>query len=176
MTCLKNLARMSMITCFFLGCASAPQPPLDVVPAVDLSRYVGKWYEIASFPTWFQKGCTGSTAEYSLRPDGGIDVLNQCRKMPDGGLDSARGKAWVTDPATNAKLRVQFFWPFSGDYWIIELGPDYEYSVVGHPSRDYLWILSRTPLMDEGRYQRILERVRQKGYDLSRLVRTRQPE
>jgi apolipoprotein D and lipocalin family protein len=169
------LARLIMIAGVILGCAAAPHPPLEVVPSVDLNRYVGRWYEIASFPTWFQKGCVGSTAEYSLRPDGGIDVLNQCRKGPDGVLDSAKGQAWVTDPATNAKLRVQFVWPFRGDYWIIDLGRDYEYAVVGHPSRDYLWILSRTPRMDSERYDRILERVRQKGYDVSRLARTRQP-
>jgi apolipoprotein D and lipocalin family protein len=164
-----------MLAIFWMGCAAAPPPPLEVVPSVDLSRYVGKWYEIASFPTWFQKGCIGSIAEYSLRPDGDIDVLNQCRKTPDGGLDSARGRAWVTDPATNAKLKVQFFWPFSGDYWIIDLGPDYDYAVVGHPGREYLWILSRTPQMDNERFDRILERVGQKGYDVSRLVKTRQP-
>jgi apolipoprotein D and lipocalin family protein len=164
-----------MLAIFLMGCASAPQPPLEVVPAVDLSRYVGKWYEIASFPTWFQKGCIDSTAEYSLRPDGGIDVLNQCRKTPDSGMDLARGKAWVTDPVTNAKLKVQFFWPFSGDYWIIDLGRDYDYAVVGHPSRDYLWILSRTPQMDNERYDRILERLRRSGYDVSRLVKTRPP-
>jgi apolipoprotein D and lipocalin family protein len=164
-----------MIAGFILGCTTAPQPPLEVVPAVDLSRYVGRWYEIASFPTWFQKGCIGSTADYSIRPDGDIDVLNQCRKAPDGVLDSARGKAWVTDPATNAKLNVQFFWPFRGDYWIIDLGPDYEYAVVGHPGRGYLWSLGRTPQMDDALYGRILERVGQKGYDVSRLVKTRQP-
>jgi apolipoprotein D and lipocalin family protein len=90
-------------------------------------------------------------------------------------LDSARGRAWVTDPATNAKLQVQFVWPFRGDYWIIDLGREYEYAVVGHPSRDYLWILSRSPRMDSERYDRILERARQKGYDVSRLARTRQP-
>lgn len=169
------LTRVVMIAGFILGCTTAPQPPLETVPMVDLSRYVGRWYEIASFPTWFQKGCIGSTADYTLRPDGDIDVLNQCRKAPDGALDSARGRAWVTDSATNAKLKVQFFWPFRGDYWIIDLGRDYDHAVVGHPSRDYLWVLSRTPRMDDGLYDRILERVRQKGYDPSRLVKTRPP-
>ena len=172
------MKRLMMIAGFImsiLGCAGAPHPPLEVVPSVDLSRYVGRWYEIASFPTWFQKGCVESTAEYRLRPDGDIDVLNQCRKGPDGALDSASGRAWVADPATNAKLQVQFFWPFRGDYWIIDLGRDYDYAVVGHPSRDYLWILSRAPQMDAGRYERVLERLRQQGYDVSRLVRTRPP-
>ena len=169
------LTRMVMIAGIFLGCAAASQTPLETVPRVDLNRYVGRWYEIASFPTWFQKGCLGSTADYRLRPDGEIDVLNQCRKAPDGALDSARGRAWVTDSATNAKLKVQFFWPFRGDYWIIDLGRDYDYAVVGHPSRDYLWVLSRTPRIDDGLYDLILERVRQKGYDPSRLVKARPP-
>ncbi len=170
------LTRMVMIAGIFLGCAAAPQTPLETVPRVDLNRYVGRWYEIASFPTWFQKGCLGSTADYRLRPDGEIDVLNQCRKAPDGVPDSARGRAWVTDPGTNAKLKVQFFWPFRGDYWIIDLGRDYDYAVVGHPGRDYLWVLSRTPHMDDELYGRILERVRQKGYDPGRLVKTRPPD
>jgi apolipoprotein D and lipocalin family protein len=164
-----------MIAGFFLGCATAPQPPLETVPMVDLNRYIGRWYEIASFPTWFQKDCLGSTADYSLRPDGDIEVLNRCRKAPDGALDSARGRAWVTDPATNAKLKVQFIWPFRGDYWIIDLGRDYDYAVVGHPSREYLWILSRTARMGDELYARILERLKQKGYDVSRLVKTPQP-
>ena len=170
------LTRMVMIAGIFLGCAAAPQTPLETVPRVDLNRYVGRWYEIASFPTWFQKGCLGSTADYRLRPDGEIDVLNQCRKAPDGVPDSARGRAWVTDPGTNAKLKVQFFWPFRGDYWIIDLGRDYDYAVVGHPGRDYLWVLSRTPHMEDELYGRILERVRQKGYDPGRLVKTRPPD
>jgi len=166
----------AMLAVFVMACASAPSMPLEVVPSVDLSRYVGKWYEIAGFPTWFQRGCSGSTAFYSLRDDGSIGVLNQCRKTPDGVLDSAEGAAWVTDPATNAKLKVQFFWPFSGDYWIIGLGRDYEYAVVGHPSRDYLWILSRTPQMDTALYERLLKQAHQKGYDVSRLVKTPQPD
>jgi apolipoprotein D and lipocalin family protein len=169
----KTLATMLVVLA--AACASAPSKPLETVAKVDLGRYVGRWYEIASFPTWFQKDCVGSTAFYSLREDGDIDVLNQCRKEPGGALDSARGTAWVVDPATHAKLKVRFFWPFSGDYWIIDLGPDYEYAAVGHPSRDYLWILSRTPQMEAALYARILERLREKGYDVGRLVRTRQP-
>ena len=128
-----------------LACAGHT-PPLAVVPQVELGRYMGTWYEIASYPTWFQKGCAGSTATYALRPDGAVDVLNRCRK--GGELDSAHGTAWAPDPSVPAKLKVRFFWPFSGDYWIIELGPEYEYAVVGHPSREYLWILSRTPRME----------------------------
>ena len=153
-----------------LACATGQAPPLAVVPQVELARYMGTWYEIASYPTWFQKGCAASTAAYVLNPDGTVDVLNQCRK--DGEIVAARGTAWAPDPSVPAKLRVRFFWPFSGDYWIIDLGSDYEYAVVGHPSRDYLWVLSRTPRMEADLYARILARLQRNGYDPSRLVRT----
>lgn len=150
--------------------------PLQVVPRVDLARYVGVWHEIASFPQSFQKGCTGTTATYSMREDGEIGVLNRCRKGSlQGELDSAKGRARVTDGATNAKLEVTFFWPFWGDYWIIDLGPDYQYAVVGHPGRDYLWILSRKPTMDSAVYAGILSRLRAKQYQLDRLKKTLQP-
>ena len=151
--------------------------PLQTVARVDLSRYVGTWYEIASFPQRFQKGCTGTMATYSLRDDGEIDVVNRCRKGSlQGKEDSAEGRARVTDKGTNAKLEVSFFWPFWGDYWIVDLGAKYEYAVVGHPSRDYLWILSRTPTMAPSVYASIVERLRDKGYQLDRLHRTLQPE
>jgi len=147
--------------------------PLQVVPRVDLERYTGSWFEIARFPHRFQEGCVASSATYTLRSDGTIEVLNQCRKgSPDGEISSTRGKAWVVDKETNAKLKVSFFWPFSGDYWIIDLGENYDYVVVGHPNRKYLWILSRTPQMEGSLYQRILERLRNQSYDLSKLIYT----
>lgn len=151
-------------------------PPLETVPKVDLERYVGTWYEIASYPQRYQEGCTGTTATYALRDDGDIDVLNKCRKGSlDGDEDTAEGKARVVDSSTNAKLEVSFFGPFWGDYWIIDLGADYEYAVVGHPSRDYLWILSRTPTIDEATYEGILSRAKAKGYTLDPLQKTEQP-
>jgi len=146
--------------------------PLQVVPHVDLKRYVGTWHEIARYPHRFQGGCTESSATYTLLENGKIGVLNQCRKGPDQKLSSAKGKAWVVDKETNAKLKVSFVWPFSGDYWIIDLGENYDYAVVGHPSRKYLWILSRTPQMDEVLYQRILEKLQKQSYDISKLMRT----
>jgi apolipoprotein D and lipocalin family protein len=151
-------------------------PPLRTVEHVDLQRYLGTWYEIASFPQRFQRGCTGSTANYALRPDGEIDVLNRCRKDAlDGEEKSADGRARVVDRTTNAKLEVSFFRPFWGDYWIVDLGRDYEYAVVGHPSRDYLWVLSRTPAMEPAVYDGILARLRAQGYEVERLNRTLQP-
>jgi apolipoprotein D and lipocalin family protein len=151
-------------------------PPLVTVPNVDLARYAGTWYEIASNPQKFQKGCTGTTATYTLRDDGTVEVVNRCaRDSLDGRVTVARGRAKVADRSTNSKLKVSFFWPFWADYWIIDLGPRYEYAVVGHPNRKYLWILSRTPVMDDSVYAGILERLIAQSYDTSRLSRTLQP-
>jgi len=147
--------------------------PLQVVPYVDLSRYTGTWYEIARYPHKFQVGCVGSRATYTLRDDGKISVLNECYEESDRSkLRAAKGKAWVVDTSTNAKLKVSFFWPFSGDYWIIDLGKDYEYAVIGHPARKYLWILSRTAEMDARVYEGILTRLREQHYDISKLIVT----
>jgi apolipoprotein D and lipocalin family protein len=93
-----------------------------------------------------------------------------------GKLRSAKGKAWVVDKQSNAKLKVSFFWPFAGDYWVIDLGENYEYAVVGHPDRKYLWVLSRTPEMDENVYQAILDRLQKQEYDTSKLFRTNKKE
>jgi apolipoprotein D and lipocalin family protein len=148
-------------------------PPLQTVPRVELRQYLGTWYEIASFPHRFQRGCIATTATYTLRDDGDIDVVNRCRKeSPDGPEKVAKGRARVVDRATNAKLEVSFFRPFWGDYWIIELGDDYDYAVVGHPSRDYLWILARTPFMSFDLYQSILRKLSAQKYETARLVRT----
>jgi apolipoprotein D and lipocalin family protein len=159
-----------------LACQTA-NTPLIVVNEVDLDRYVGRWYEIASFPQRFQRGCVATTANYTLRDDGRIRVENECRDGAfDGDLRRAEGVAWVTDPGSSqAKLKVQFFWPFRGDYWIIELDPEYRYAVVGDPSRNYLWILARTPTMDPADYETLLARIEAHGYDLERLKPTPQP-
>jgi apolipoprotein D and lipocalin family protein len=156
--------------------SGAESKPLDVVPHVDLQRYLGTWYEIATIPQRFQKGCVGVSAHYSLRSDGAIDVVNTCRKESlDGKERSVRGKAWVVDKSTNAKLKVRFFWPFTGAYWIIDLDKEYQWAVVGHPDRTYLWILNRTPQMDGALYNEILARIAGKGYDLTKIKKTLQP-
>jgi apolipoprotein D and lipocalin family protein len=160
------------------GCVNMPKQtdsPLPVVPYVDLNRYTGTWYEIARYPNSFQEGCVGSKATYTLRDDGKISVLNECYdKAFDGRIKSAKGKAWIVDKVTNARLRVSFFWPFSGDYWIVDLGKNYEYAVIGHPKRKYLWILSRTREMKEEVYEAILSGLRDQQYDTSRLLKTPQ--
>jgi len=151
--------------------------PLEVVKQLDITRYTGTWYEIAAFPQRFQQNCTATTATYTLRQDGELDVLNRCRKGSFfGPVDDAEGRARVVNAGEPAKLEVSFFRPFWGDYWVIELGPDYRYAVVGHPSRDYLWILSRSPGMAPETYKGILERLATRGYELERLVKTRHPQ
>ena len=148
---------------------------LKVVPSVDLSRYAGRWYEIARLPNKFQKKCaSGVAATYELRSDGKVKVINECRKA-SGEITRATGKAKVADKKTNAKLKVTFFWPFYGDYWIFDLGSNYEYALVGEPKRRYFWILSRTREMNTALYDQLLEKARQQGFDVSRVVRTQQP-
>jgi len=158
-----------------VGCASF-YPPLPVADNVDLARYAGTWYEIARYPNFFEQGCVGVTAEYTLRDDGRVDVVNTCRKSTlDGEVETIEGVARVADPETNAKLRVSFFPPFEGDYWIIELDQEYAYAVVGEPSRNTLWILSRQPVLDDDVYQGILDRLPELNYDPERLQLTPQP-
>lgn len=146
---------------------------LQTVPYVDLAKYAGKWYEIASFPQSFQKGCYCTTAEYTLHPKGYVIVENTCRKnSTNGKISSVKGKAFVEKNSGNARLKVQFFWPFTGKYWIIDLADNYSYAVVSHPSKKYLWILSRTPELDNAVYQGILQRLKQKGFNLTALQKT----
>jgi apolipoprotein D and lipocalin family protein len=148
-------------------------PPLQAVRDLDLQRYLGKWYEIASYPNRFQRGCEATTATYSKRPDGDIRVVNECRRQ--GEPSRIEGKAWLAgDGGEASKLEVRFFWPFSGNYWVIAVADDYSWAIVGEPSREYLWILARTPTLDDGLYARLLGQVKDSGYDPERLRRTPQ--
>jgi apolipoprotein D and lipocalin family protein len=156
------------------GFARSGGSDLEPVSSVELNRYVGKWYEVARYPNRFQKKCAGDvSATYSIRQDGKISVLNVCRKA-DGELTEAKGTARVVDRATRAKLKVTFFWPFSGNYWIIGLDPEYRWAVVGEPTRKYLWILAREPHMSDEDYQKAIAIVREKGYDAAKLEKTLQ--
>jgi apolipoprotein D and lipocalin family protein len=147
--------------------------PVQSVPSVDLGRYVGKWYEIAAFPMFFQRKCIGdATAEYASRPDGGITVVNRCRT--EDGFDEATGKAWVVDGTGNSQLKVSFFWPFRADYWIVGLADDYQWAVVGNPNRKYLWILSRTPQLPKEQLDKALQAATKQGFDLAELKYTAQ--
>ena len=148
---------------------------LQTVLRVDLNKYAGKWYEIASYPQYFQKGCHCTTAEYTLSEKGYVIVENRCNKDSVNGKQSyIKGKAFVEEGSGNAKLKVQFFWPFKAKYWIIDLADDYSYAVVSHPNKKYLWILSRTPKMNDTVYRQIIFRLESKGFDVSKLQITEQ--
>jgi apolipoprotein D and lipocalin family protein len=170
-TAILLLAALAAGLAASVNAAGSADKPLATVPSVDLEKYMGRWYEIASFPQSFQKGCHCTTAEYSMTDKSYVRVVNTCRKDgADGKVKTANGKAFVVEGSGNAKLRVQFFWPFRGDYWIIDLASDYAYAVVGDPGRKYLWVLCRTPRMDETLYREIVERAAGKGFDVSKLV------
>jgi apolipoprotein D and lipocalin family protein len=145
---------------------------LETVAKVELDKYFGKWYEIARLPAGFQNGCNQTTATYSLQDNGNISVLNECIK--NGKYKKAKGTAKVVDKQTGAKLKVTFFWPFYGDYWIIKLGADYNYAVVGTPNRKYLWILSRTPKIEQKLYFELTEFAQSKGFNMNNLILTTQ--
>ncbi len=155
---------------------------LPTVLSVDLSRYAGTWYEIARLPMWFQRHCVDSKAIYTRRPDGAIGVHNECI-TDTGGHDQVEGVAIVVDRTTNARLTVVFDNFFArlfgssrdGNYWILALDPDYHTALVGTPDRRYLWILSRTPQLDEPAYQRLVEQAKRFGFPVSDLIRTHRP-
>jgi apolipoprotein D and lipocalin family protein len=155
--------------------------PLTTVSKVDLKRYAGLWYEIARIPNRFQKQCArGVTAQYTLRADGRIDVVNRCYES-SGKISEAEGLARVEDTASNARLKVSFFsilgWrPVWGDYWIIGLADNYEYAVVGAPGRKYGWILARERKLSEDTMEKIFTLLREQGYDPERFQMTRQEE
>lgn len=165
--------RWIVLAALIIPCAMGADAPLETVAHVDLDRYVGKWYELARYPNRFERECDRNvTAEYAKQSNG-IEVVNSCLKV-DGKTKRSEGHAKVQDAATNAKLAVTFFWPFYGKYWVIDLGQNYEYAVVGEPSRKYLWILSRTNTISDAKYKEITQRLQAKGYDPNKLVRTKQ--
>ncbi len=163
---------------FAMSCASTNNNiDTTTVSDLDLNRYLGTWYEIARYDNSFERGLVGTTANYSLREDGKIKVVNQgYEDSLDGKFSEAIGKAKVPNPEDPAKLKVSFFWFFYSDYFVMELDEDYQWAVVGSSSDKYLWILSRTPQMDENVYQDLLQRLSNRGYDTSKLLKIPQPE
>lgn len=154
--------------------------PLTTVALVDLFRYSGTWYEIARLPMWFQRHCVDSKAIYTSRPDGRVGVHNEC-ETDSGGLDQVNGVATVVDQKTNARLNVVFDNFFArlfgssrqGNYWILDLDPDYRVAMVGTPDRRYLWILSRTPHLDEPTYELLVAKALELGFPVKDLIRTK---
>jgi apolipoprotein D and lipocalin family protein len=151
------------------------QKNLIVVPAVDLQMYKGTWYEIARKPFSFESKLKCITATYSLRADGKIDVLNKGHLISNPSkIKTAKGKAFIPDKNVPAKLKVQFFWPFRGDYWIMELDKDYKYVMIGEPSFKYLWILARDKKLDQTVMDKLFKKATDAGYDLTNLILTEQ--
>ena len=155
------------------GPARAADAPPPTVQSVDLARYAGTWYEIARLPNRFQRQCVSDTqAQYRLDQDT-VRVVNRCRTA-QGEVDDIQGRAKVVPDSGNAKLRVTFFWPFYGDYWILALDDDYTEVLVGSPDRKYAWILARQPQWPEARLKALLDRAQSLGFDPAAFVRTPQ--
>jgi apolipoprotein D and lipocalin family protein len=157
-----------------LSACSTNYPPLETVPEVDIERYMGTWYEIARLPNRFEEGLECITATYELRDDGEITVINRGREVDDDyDLSEARGVAWLPDTNITSKLKVSFFWPFAGDYWILKLDENYRHVLIGAPSREYMWILSRSTEMDKETYDKYIAVANAKGFDTSTLIKPR---
>ncbi len=170
MTPKNSLAAILLATTVLItGCATRPAP--TTVASVDLQKYSGKWYEVARMPNWFQRQCaSGTTAEYSPLPDGKIRVVNSCVRK-DGTPSSITGTATPVPGSNNAKLKVSFFGPFVGDYWVLGLDEkNYQWALVGHPSRKYLWFLSRKPTMNPTQYEALVGLAVSQGYDPNDIV------
>ena len=167
---LPALSACSTLQAGPVGNSAVPQP----AKAVELDRYLGRWFEYGRYEAGFQKGCEAVTADYSLRDDGKIAVLNSCHKgSVDGKISTAEGKAKIVEGSQNAKLKVSFFGPFYGDYWVLDRADDYSWAIVGEPSGRYLWMLTRIAKPDAATQALLEARVKALGYDWS-LVRITQ--
>jgi len=166
---MRNISK-SLLTAFITIACSAcgSKTTLTTVRTVDLQRYTGTWYELASYPQFFEKGCSYVKATYTAKK-GYIEVFNQSIKNKKA--NNIKGKAFVVDHSGNAKLKVQFFWPFKGNYWIIDLAGDYSWAIVSDPKRSTLWILSRTPTMDNGLYNSLIAKLEGKGFNKDKIVK-----
>lgn len=152
------------------ACTGSIKHPPETLKHVDLERYMGTWYEIAAFPNRFQRGCRCTSAHYALKGNQ-VSILNQCIKGQKQA--TAKGKAWPVANTGNSQLKVQFFWPFRGDYWILYLSKHYQRALVGSPNRQYLWVLARQKTLSTADYNAMLDVARKQGFDVSRLVKTK---
>lgn len=162
-----------LLTAFALllgGCTGIPAGVTPVQP-FDSGRYLGKWYEIARLDHRFERGLEHVTAEYSVRPDGGLKVVNRGQAVADGSWKESVGKAYFVGPADQAYLKVSFFGPFYGSYIVFDLDQqDYRYALISGPDKSYLWLLSRTPRLDPAQQQRLVARAAAAGFDTSQLI------
>ena len=151
------------------GCVSKPEG-ITPVTGFDSVRYQGKWYEIARFDHRFERGLSNVTADYSPRPDGGIKVINRGYNTAKGEWKDAEGKAYFVETPDIGYLKVSFFGPIYGSYIVFDLDPQYTHSMISGPDKSYLWILSRTPTMDEATKKRLVDKAQALGYDTSKLI------
>lgn len=166
-----NILVFLIVSLFFVSCATKEPTDLKTVQKVDLQKYLGDWYEIARYEHSFQKDCKNVKANYSLRDDNKIKVVNSCTKITTNEFKEAKAVAYNIDE-TNSKLKVSFFRPFYGDYWILDLDENYKYAIVGTPSKEYLWILSREKSMDKKTLNILLEKITNMGFDKTKLIYT----
>jgi apolipoprotein D and lipocalin family protein len=164
----------SLSVAVLTGCSTLPPP--KTVSSVDLPRFMGDWYVISYFPWFAEKNHVNTMDIYKLRPDGKIDVTYAFRKKS---LEAPRkewnAKAWVHNKTTNAHWKIQFLPPFAADFLILDLAPDYRYTVIGEPSRKLLWIMSRKPTLPDADYQKIVRNLEAQGYETSKLEKVLQP-
>ncbi|HSC64666.1 MAG TPA: lipocalin family protein [Caldimonas sp.] len=176
---LLKILWLCALTSLSAAASAQSAAPLQAIPRLDVPRYLGRWHEIAKFPNWFQRKCVSDTsAEYSLLPEGGLRVVNQCR-LENGQMDQAIGVARQIGGDSSARLEVRFapawlsFVPFVwGKYWVVDLDDAYQLAAVSEPTREYLWILSRSPVVDETRYAALLGRLTAMGLDVAKLEKT----
>jgi apolipoprotein D and lipocalin family protein len=174
MPCALRLAALAILLVFASAVGGCASEPLDVASNVDLQQFQGKWYEIARLPRTTQTDCYGTMAFYSAGSGGGLQLVHQCNVGSlDGPLNTVTMAGSVPDPAVQAKLTVNIA-GYSGDYWILDVGPNYEYALIGHPSRLYLWLLSRTPVLDAATTQALITKAQGLHFDTSQLVSTPQ--
>ena len=170
---MKNLFRVFglFLFAFLISACSSKNPPLATVEKVELNKYLGTWYEIARYEHYFEKDCKNVTANYSMFDEQTIKVVNKCTNINTNEKKEATARAYAVDD-TNSKLKVSFFRPFYGDYWVLVLDKNYEYVVVGTPSREYLWILARPSKIDEKLKNELLEKIKTLGFDTQKLIWT----
>ena len=161
-----------LILIFIINLSCMKNSELPTVKDINISKYLGKWYEIARLPNSFEKGLSCITATYTQRPDGKIGVVNSGYSAEKGKFQTANGKAKIPDSADPGRLKVSFFWIFYGDYYIIHVDSNYQYALVGTPSRKYLWILSRTPDIDKEIMDNLIETAKNYDFNTEKLIIT----
>ena len=170
---MKQIFLILLAMVSLLSCKSTEE--LATVDKVDIEKYAGTWYEIARLPNSFEKGLKCVTANYSLKDNGRIMVLNKgYASEPKGKWKTAKGTAWVPDKEYPGRLRVSFFWPFAGNYYILALDENYQYALVGDPSRKYLWVLARSLSLDASIYTQLMDHAKKNGFDIQQVLKIEQ--